>query len=314
MTSSNPASSSPPAPVWLGRLIALGTITLVLAPLLRGNWSKEQARWQAAQVYEHLLEGKADMALAEVEAGLSQWPDASDLLELRMQIHMERGRYEQALSDCDALIAQSARDKLALRLTRSTICQHLHRHTEALADVQLVFETLEQLANRIPDPTPLERFLGTSTAERRNSLVAMAHNARAYAIAVAHWHAGLDGLTSSDSEQLLRALADIERAIAAQKQVSQGDLSPLLDTRGFIYYLLGDLASALDNFEMALVDEQELRPKLLDRLRRSHPDPREAVSEYRRYEQSLDIIHFHQELAFQEIGLIARLLIDQERF
>lgn len=278
-----------------------GTILLVLGPIGRRSWPHEWARWEAAKAYEWVLAGKSDDAMQAVDRILEAVPDADEALRMRMNLLSARGKYPEALATCNQLLESHPGD-MALIMQRSLLYQHLWRHDDAMADVTTVFETFQRQAANLDGVGVLAKAAGMSLDREQALLMASAHNTRAYAIAVRAWHDAIAEREVDHREALLEALADAESAIALASRHGPGELASLLDTRGFVYYLLGDLQSALDDLDLALREEAMLRPARIQRFRESHPDPRMAVADAASHEQSLMVIRFHRFLALQKMG------------
>lgn len=291
--------------------ILIGTILLVVWPIGQRRWPHEWARWQTAKAYEHLLAGKSDEAAAIVEQVLQKVPDADEALRMRMNLLSSRRKYPEALEVCQYLVARHP-DDLSLLLQRSLLYQHLWRHDDAFADVTKVFEALQRQASTLGTGDWLTNAAGISSESGQALLMANAYNTRAYAIAVQAWHDSLAERDVDHRERLLEALGDAEAAVALQSREGPGEIASLLDTRGFLYYLLGDLQSALDDLNLALREESMLRSVRMTRYRQSNPDPRMAVAEAATHEQGVMVIRFHRFLVLQKMGMEA-LAVDQLR-
>lgn len=292
-------------------VVVAATVLIVIGPLIGRGLSGERARWCAAEAYEKYLTHDQTSAFSIIQTGLARWPESRELLQMRLQLHMEMENHAEALADCNRLIFLNPEEAINLLEFRITIYQHLRRHAEALADVKRVVEKLETTVSQLPDPGALDGLFSDTIQEQRASLLASAYNLRAYSVAVAHWHAKLDGAKWHDSESLRLALADAERALELQPLAHPASI---LDTRGFIHYLMGNLAEAQVDLEAAIQIDCEFAHRLEQQVRASFADRREAALELNRRAKSMAIVHFHRALVLHDRGLLEILPIDAHRF
>lgn len=205
---------------WTRRLVILGTLALVLGPLLYAWFPTEVSRWYQASAIEKYLSGDQKGASEALDQALRWDPGNPSAHRLRASWRLDDGDYLGALEDCNHALELSEADRRTYR-QRSLALQHLGRHQEAIEDLKKVAELLQY----------------GSTARRATVL-----NDLAYARAL--------GNTELDE-----ALADVKKAME-----TVGENAAMLDTRGFIYYRLDDLEPAKRDMDAAVKGiEKDLR-------------------------------------------------------
>ena len=189
---------------------------------------REIERWHMATAIERQLEGDLEGAVRSLSRVIANSPHNDELLRQRARWRLEIRELDGALQDATRAVELAPRNSQGL-LLRSQIYQHLGRHEEALDD----WNTLA------------ERAQGQNAIARAQVL-----NGRAYARAVA-------------GVQLNDALAEIEVALKPFP-----NNAPMLDTRGFIHFLRGDLDAALADLDRAvtLIEKQHSRQDPFDRI------------------------------------------------
>ncbi|MBM4004934.1 MAG: hypothetical protein FJ295_16875 [Planctomycetes bacterium] len=293
----------PPRPAnspWSRRLVLVATIGLVAGPLFWRAWPEEMARWKGAAAEELQLAGKITAARELVEKAIAASPDAPWLRQLHMQLLAEEGLFQRAIDACGWLLERQP-SNVGLLLFRSGCYQQLRQHAQAQADIQAIFETLEKQAIALADPGPLESLLLEGVDDRREQLLAEAHNTRAYGIAVAQWHATIESETPLDAKTLEAARDDAEKAVRWMEQTRRAELPALLDTRGFLNYLLGNDSAALEDLTRALNDEQSSLERNVNEIRQSTPDPRIAARALRSHMRNTAVIRFHRVLVLRRL-------------
>jgi tetratricopeptide (TPR) repeat protein len=276
------------------------TIGLVAGPLFWRAWPDEMARWKGAAAEELQLAGQISAAREQVEQALAASPESLSLRQLRMQLLAEEGTFGRAIDDCGWLLERQP-GNVGLLLFRSGCYQQLRQHPQAQADIQAIFTTLEKQAVALADPGPLESWLLEGVDDRREQLLAEAHNTRAYGVAVAQWHGAIESETPLDAQALEAARNDAEQAVRWMEQTRRPELSAMLDTRGFLHYLLGNDAAALDDLTRALSDEQNSFERKVNEIRQSTPDPRVAARALRSLKRNTAVIRFHRILVLRRL-------------
>ncbi len=208
---------------WTMRLVILGTLALVLGPLLYAWFPKEISRWYEASAIENYSNGNHEEATADLNKALEWDPENPSAYRQRAEWRLDDRDYAGALEDCNHALEVAAKDTRTL-LQRSLALQHLGRHAEAIEDWKKLAE-----------------LHGHSTAANRTTVL----NGLAYARALGNI-------------ELDEALADVEKALEIE-----GDNAAMLDTRGFIYYRRKDMKSAKRDMDAAVkgldTDLQEAR-------------------------------------------------------
>ncbi len=242
------------------RWVRLILITLVLGPVLWMWAPRERARWYAAKALEKQLAGQPESALAYLDRAL-EWDVQSDwLYRQRGDWLVDAGRYEQALEDYTRAIAL-APDEALNYMQRSVAWQHLGRHDRSIAD----WERVEAL------------FTNRSQRHR-----AIAWNGLAYARALG-------------KQDLDQALAEVERALAIF-----GPDPAMLDTRGYIQFLRGELETAREDLNQAVLTIESQHAALSQR--RDYSDRREHEQRLRQHAHSVAVLRYHRALIYEELG------------
>jgi tetratricopeptide (TPR) repeat protein len=150
--------------------------------------------------------------------------------------------------------------------------QHLGRHAESIADWE-----------------KLVKLRADAAARRR----AEALNGLAYARAVAQ----------TDLDQALR---EVEQALQLV-----GDNPAMLDTRGYIQVLRGDLEAAKTDLEVAVAGvEQQLQKATATP---DYVDRREYERDLRNLKQSVAVIRYHRALLCDQLGQAEPAAADRRR-
>ncbi len=242
------------------RGVRLILILLVLGPVLWMWAPRERARWYTAKALEQQLAGDPEEALTYLNRAL-EWDRQSDwLYRQRADWLVDAGRYEQALEDYTRAIALSPGEALNY-MQRSVAWQYLGRHDQSIADWERV----------------VELFSNHSSRHR-----AIAWNGLAYARA----------LGKRDLEQ---ALEDIERALAIF-----GPDPAMLDTRGYLRFLGGDLEAAREDLNQAVQTIENQHAEL--KQRRDYADRREHEQRVRQHAHSVAVLRYHRALIYEQLG------------
>jgi len=265
------ANTTPRGPRWTRWLVILATLGLVLGPLLYAWFPKEISRWYVASAIETYRDGDQKGATADLDQALRWDSENSSAYRLRAAWRFDDGDYVGTLEDCNRAVELSPDDSRTY-MQRSLALHHLGRHQEAIEDCK----KLVKLHRR------------DSSYNRANML-----NQLAYARAL--------GNTELDE-----ALEDVEKALELV-----GDNAPMLDTRGFIRYLQGDMESAKRDMDAAVEGiEAELR-QARDPIRSI--DQREFERQLKAVRQSVAVVHYHRALVNDKVGQTDQAEQDRQR-
>jgi tetratricopeptide (TPR) repeat protein len=252
--------SSRTGPRWTTPLITLSIAALVLGPVLWKWVPREIARWHVAVAMEKHSAGDAEQAIARLDKAL-EWDAESDwIYRQRGDWHVEAGRYEAAIEDYSRAVGLAPEDPRNY-MQRSVARQHLGQHDRSIEDWQQI-----------------EKLLEAGTAQHR----AIAWNGLAYARA----------LGNTDLDQ---ALEDVNRALDIF-----GPDPAMLDTRGFIQFLRGELDAARQDLEQA-VEAIELQHAALTR-QRSYSDYQEHQQRLKQHAHSVAVLRYHRALVYEKLG------------
>ena len=261
---------------------------------------REVGRWHLASAIQHRAKGEAEAAFQELEAANYWFPNSPELLLQRAEWKLEDGKREEALADCDVMLAAGDESYLWLSVHASFL-QHAGNFVDAVGD----WKKIEQFSQRSGIPNQ-----------------ATALNGIAYAQA----------LTKSDLDE---ALKNVNEAL----ELARGNPN-ILDTRGYIHFLQDDYDAALTDLDLAVIgldkevelaDEvvkQDSMPQLYRKVVGSKPKrlleidpPRDAP--YRRglVATAAAVVHYHRFLVLDALDRkddakkdweIARELIGRE--
>lgn len=280
---------------WLWPLLLFaGLIAVLWTPVIRPHARDAMTHWHALAAEHYLLQNDLDaardsaeqvvawavkrlpngdfnVALEKPESALAEAPLLGVALRLRGEVSLARGELERSLADYNTLVKFNPHLARAYR-GRAAVLQRLGRHREAIDDTTRVVEL---------------RTEGDSDAL----------NARAYTRAIAQL-------------ELEEALRDAERALAGlpQRPLDLGDTINainVLDTRGYVRYLLGDYRPALADMDEALrsfeaVWEQVQQPSVAPRMKQE-------------MQHSLAVMHQHRGLIHEKLGNAAEARVNLRR-
>ena len=277
-------------------LVLLGLRLLVELP-------NEPARWQLAAALESYLDNDLPRAATYIDRAIEWEPENTELLSLRAQWRLRLGDAEQALVDIDRAIeianeSEPSASQLPTfsnpRIMRTEILLVLSRGQEAIEIYDDLIANWEEL---MAADQPGRWLLSQSGLSRwvRNGLYQNLLNGRAYARA----RAQLD---------VSKGLDDIDAAFAIP--VYGGDPEgnefryELVDTRGYLRLLDGDLRRAREDMETAVeLGRLGLRQLDLIRVRPSSPVDRRSLEEsIRRRRESMAVVYHHRSLVYQALG------------
>ena len=274
-------ADAPPPPErrtsWAGLVMIAIVVSILLLPLLFMWGPQERARWQQAAAEEQRLDGDLDGAIDSLDEAVTRFPDQEALYFKRAEWLMDKGDYDRALEDCQRGIELAPHNTDGYRI-RSQILQHLARFEEAVADMEKLLEFSE-------------RGWGFDRASALNGV--------AYSRALAN----------TNVEQ---ALDEVEEALSLYREFN----GPMLDTRGFIHYLLGDLEKAradLDQAVMLIERENESLAQQLSGDQLGVIDRRDSQLVFQRHSQGVAVIRYHRSLILDSLGETEKAEEDRQR-
>lgn len=202
------------------RIVVYGVLVAIVVLAIR-EFPREVARWYFAAALESVADGNSSQAIVHVNRAVDWDPQCSRHFGLRAQLNLAAGDIEASLADCDRAIENMPAD-WETYFTRTVVYQRLGRHAEAVRDWDaIVAEQRRQFEQR-----------GLAVGER----LAEALNGRAYSRALGQ----ID---------IQKGLGDIEEAF---DMLGTEESSHMLDTRGYLRYLAGDMPQAREDMERAV--------------------------------------------------------------
>ncbi len=263
---------SPRSSMW-GILVVL---LLVLVPLAWVGLPREIARWYVAAAQEAELQGRTEDARQKVDLALQWHSQSREALLVRSKLSLDQGELQAALEDASKAVELEGENGTAGRMLRVLIYQRLGDHPRALQDLN---EIVQFSSQDFFDPTIRDKFYAESL------------NNRAYGRALANL-------------ELEAGLEDAQKAIELA-----GPVGSYLDTRGYLFYLLGKYPEAVADLEEAVKrteaewesGRQALKP----------PVGREQLD--RTYREALAVIYHHRGLAYEKTGRSAEAAADLEK-
>jgi tetratricopeptide (TPR) repeat protein len=275
---------------WLLLLAIIGSCTAMQVPL-------EIGRWHLAAAIKLRDQNQKEAAYRELDSAIERFPKSPELLLQRAEWRLDDGQKEAALADCDHAIELAGDNPRALK-ARARLLMKARQFTRAVEDLQKV----EQFSRRSGNP-PLHEAL----------------NEWAYAQALA----------KVDLEKALHnANVAIEVLPPGTQTPGKKEYYPqwlILDTRGYVNYLLGQHQPALDDLNAAVsrIDEemQQVREKAkADPLPLPSNELATSQSE-KALAQGVAVIHYHRSLVLTALDrkeeadkdlALARQLIGRE--
>jgi tetratricopeptide (TPR) repeat protein len=252
-------------------VVILVVLLLVLGPVLYAGLPHEVAAWYVAAAFEKRLNGDFDGAFATLDRALAWDEDDLSLYALRGEWRSTQKQFAEALEDFGRVLESEPRNSAVL-IQKTQALQRLSQHGEAIAE----WKRLVKLHQ------------GSNAATRATML-----NGLAYAMAV--------GKTDLD-----QALERIEQAIRLV-----GNNAAMLDTRGFIHLLRGDLEKAkLDlNLAVAVVEEQLRKAQKAN----EYIDGREYLLALHQEQEGVAVIRYHRALLHEKLGHLDQAKSDRQR-
>jgi tetratricopeptide (TPR) repeat protein len=262
-----------PGRPWATRVVISIVLLLVFGPILYAWLPHEVAAWYAAAAFEKRLDGDFDGAFATLDRAMAWDADDSSLYGLRGEWRLTRKQYTEALEDFRRVLElEPGKRNSAVLIQRTQALQRLGRHDEAIAE----WKRLGKLHQ------------GDNAATRATML-----NGLAYAMAV--------GKTDLD-----QALEPIEQALRLV-----GNNGAMLDTRGFIHLLRGDLEKAKFDLDLAvaLVEQQLGKAQKAD----EYIDRREYLLALHQEQEGVAVIRYHRALVYDKLGQPDQANADRQR-
>ena len=253
-------SWSPARGRWIGRLAILGLILLVFGPLLHLEMPAEIARWYQAAAMEHWFSGDKAAALSRWEDSLRWAPERAEVFVCRGDWWLDEREFEKAIDDYNTALKYDPRHIMA-RINRSQAFQHLGLHQRAIEDWKQLLE-----------------FHRSGLTLQRAVLL----NGLAYAQALGN-------------VELEEALENVSEALALV-----GNNPAMLDTRGYIHHLTGNLDAALADLNPAVAGvEREVRALEQAQQYIHRGEFERRLGEYR---HNLAVIRYHRALVFEALN------------
>ena len=252
---------------------------LVLGPLMMVSLPVELSRWYEAAADEADLDGDDATAVQYVSQALRWCPTDPRLRIRRAELRLKIRDFPGSLADCNqALEVARGGDSVQALVQRMLTYQRMGRHADALNDTDRIVQLASQAPNR-------QFQLGDGAVLS----YPVALNYRAYARALAN----------QDPE---KGLDDIKQAFDLR---GSDDDFAFLDTRGYLYYLAGDIKAALRDMERAvrlaesaLADFRGLQTEQLAR----GIDIKLLRRQTELFEQNLAVLYHHRGLVYQKLG------------
>jgi tetratricopeptide (TPR) repeat protein len=277
--------------------IFLGFYAYWEAPTEIGRWHLAAANeyWIDAEIAA--IKGNSSLAaelreksIAKVEDALKWSPAESSFLLKRAQLLFAMGKDQEALEECNSLIAKFGElgELLSLRMS---IYQNLGRHADAVKDAEQVNAISETSGN-------------PSRGDALNNL--------AYLRAV-----GKIGLQT--------ALVEAEESVEYAGKDSQKEpldfeakhtLAMRQDTRGFVRFQLGDYARAIEDLEAAVQNIDDVlqhHTEVSPLVKRVSPDARPATILFAKLQKEAAVIIYHRALVHERLGHAAAAAADRKR-
>lgn len=219
----------------------------------------EVARWKLASAIKSWTAGNQTEALATLEEARTWSPSDLTIIMQRAAWMVEKKEYENALADMN-LVIERAGPLTPLLRERSRVLQFLGRHQEAVDDWTELFRR----STATGEPAPVEALNGLAYAQALGKID--------LEMALGHANDALDREPKNEA---------------------------VLDTRGFIHYLMDDYKSAKSDLDRAIVLMEELITKLAANEEENAVRVRDPASLKRLQQQrneSLAVLYYHRSL------------------
>lgn len=313
MHSQQPAGGTSNPRRWLNNLLVISTAyLLVLIPIVWEEGPRERVRWYVAAAESAWLQGNQAAAIPLLTRAIDLSPKSGELWLRRAEWHRDLGDEQASLSDASrALEGAEGMERVELLLQRAELLQHLQLWREAVDDWKEI-RRLSDAATRGSqednneseaegindretdrdddqdddegDAPREERAISGTSASRPIPRVHLL-NGLAYARALAHM-------------ELNEALIEATEALREAE-----NSAAILDTRGYILFLLGRREEALADLDKAVsLQNNELRL-----WRRVYEDQRQQLVDLtvlremdQMYRRSLAVMLYHRGLALEK--------------
>jgi tetratricopeptide (TPR) repeat protein len=258
----------------LPRKLVLWGLFLVFVALLAGGvaesggW-KEAKDWMAGllvnRAHEKVRIGDLPGALADLKRASAWSPDDPNILQLGAIIKLELKDFQGSLEDYDRLIKISGRHAAAYN-GRSHVYQRLNRHREAIDDLTQVVKLSSER-----DPT--------------------CRNDRAYARAIG-------GIELEEGFQDIEAALALSADLRGVPNDAENALAALLDTRGYLHFLLGRPEPALADLDQAIKNAEKEHEENLE----NRDGPRARRYYQREFNRILAVLYHHRGQIHEALG------------
>jgi tetratricopeptide (TPR) repeat protein len=259
------------------RKLVLWGLFLVFVALLAGGMAesggwKEAKDWMAGVLVNRAREkvalGDLPGALTDLQRASAWSPDNPNIFKLRADIKQELNDFAGSLEDYDRVIKLNGRHAAAYN-GRSRVYQRLNRHREAIDD-------LTQVVKLSSERDPMSR------------------NNRAYARAIG-------GLELEEGFQDIEAALALSADLRGEANDAEHALAALLDTRGYLHFLLGRPEPALADLDQAIKNAKKEHESSLDIIEKRYG------TKARRYYQTefnkeLAVIYHHRGQIHEALG------------
>lgn len=221
-------------------------IVLTLAIIAYAAWRIPGDIANTYLAYGLSVGGRGNLTKAEIAFEKSRrWaPDNDEAFEIRAQFYNGQRQFEKAAAEWQARTQQTPRE-IAPRLARSEVLLRMGRPTDAIQ----VAEEATGIA--------LEEL---KMAEVEGNLEQIARSTYMYANALN----GLAYTRARSMQDIDRGLVEIETALHL---LGGMDADAMLDTRGYLRFLKGDLVAAYEDMDRCCRNFRELYHRELVRLR-----------------------------------------------
>ena len=297
---------------WTARLVVAATALLVLGPILALGLPAEISRWYEAAAIEKRLDGDLEGAIETLDQALRWRPHAPSVYLRRAEWKLQRKDYRGALADYDRAIQLAPHTPQAY-IWRSRALQHLGRHQEAIAD----WHRAEQYQDgAVGSRASMLNGLAYAQALGNTELDQALENVETALRYVDSLESLLkpDPAVSGDRGRWwlrkLQSLVESDNRSRIELELI-GTKAAMLDTRGYIQLLRGELEAAQRDLDEAV----KLIEVRLERRSQStdYIDRREFELEMEEERQSAAVIHYHRALLYDRLGQTAEADRDRER-
>lgn len=288
MNSNHPAGETAKPRRWLNNLLVISTAyLLVLLPILWEEGPRERVRWYVAAAESAWSQGNQTAALPLLTTAIEMAPDSGELWLRRAEWHRSLGDEQASLADASrALEGVEGRERIELLMQRAELLQHLHRWREAVVDwkeIRRLSDSGTSVANEEREEGEVRSSSDTSAPNPISR--AQLLNGLAYARALAHM-------------ELNEALLEATEALQEDE-----NSAAILDTRGYILFLLGRREEAIADLERAVrLQQNDLRlwQRVFEEQRQQLVDLTVLRQIDQFYRRALAVMLYHRALAYEK--------------